>query len=403
MDLKGFAAVSIQDRMIAADNRSSGFDYMRLGLASTVILWHSVLSSHGWERGYADVGALRWSVIATVLPMFFAFSGFLVAGSLDRSKTLVAFFGQRILRILPALTVEIVCSALIIGPIFTTYTLQSYFTDPLFFAYFKNIVGLVQFKLPGVFLDNPDAFKVNTQLWTIPHELRSYILLAALSLVGIFARRRLFLILFLLVVAQQIWAAIAIGPATDVPGALRDTDLIRAFFAGVIVYKFRDKIPANLPLLAISAVLTFACMANNVAERFAFIPVAYMTVYLGLLNPPRDKWVLSGDYSYGIYVYGSVIQQAVATFGAPVRHWYWNLLISTPIILLLAIVSWWFVEKPMLRLKRYLPDLEQWIAKCVTRLSALTQQILSRLTRSDQKLGQMTAGVAPPKQERPAG
>jgi peptidoglycan/LPS O-acetylase OafA/YrhL len=53
-------------------------------------------------------------------------------------------------------------------------------------------------------------------------------------------------------------------------------------------------------------------------------PVAYMTIYLGLLNPGRQKLLLSGDYSYGIFLYGYPIQQAVAAFGPVMHEWYWT-------------------------------------------------------------------------------
>ncbi|MGY0575795.1 hypothetical protein ACTGJ9_036125 [Bradyrhizobium sp. RDM12] len=41
-------------------------------------------------------------------------SGFLVAGSLDRSNTLIMFLGLRAFRIVPALAVEVFLSALIL-------------------------------------------------------------------------------------------------------------------------------------------------------------------------------------------------------------------------------------------------------------------------------------------------
>ena len=48
----------------------------------------------------------------------------------------------------------------------------------------------------------------------------------------------------------------------------------------------------------------------------------------------------SGDYSYGIFLYGFVVQQCVATFGDPVRYWSLNFLISLPISFAVAFVSW---------------------------------------------------------------
>ena len=51
--------------------------------------------------------------------MFFALSGFLVTGSALRTGRLVPFLGLRVLRLLPALFVEVTLSAIILGGIFT--------------------------------------------------------------------------------------------------------------------------------------------------------------------------------------------------------------------------------------------------------------------------------------------
>jgi peptidoglycan/LPS O-acetylase OafA/YrhL len=62
--------------------------------------------------------------------------------------------------------------------------------------------------------------------------------------------------------------------------------------------------------------------------RFAAFPSAYVTIYLGLLNPSRNKIILSGDYSYGLYLYGFPIQQAIVFIGPHLHRWYFNLLLQ---------------------------------------------------------------------------
>jgi peptidoglycan/LPS O-acetylase OafA/YrhL len=71
--------------------------------------------------------------------MFFALSGFLVAGSFERCKTIVSFGGLRVLRLMPALAVDTVLGALLLGPIFTAtrifkILLKYYRNNTLFFA-----------------------------------------------------------------------------------------------------------------------------------------------------------------------------------------------------------------------------------------------------------------------------
>ena len=109
---------------------TSGFDYLRYGLAIAVVLWHSCLVSLGDQKAMEI--ADNWSSWFTrpILPMFFALSGFLVASSLERSSSIPKFLWMRATRIYPALTAEVILSAFIIGPIITTLPLTQYFTDP---------------------------------------------------------------------------------------------------------------------------------------------------------------------------------------------------------------------------------------------------------------------------------
>ena len=116
--------------------------------------------------------------------MFFALSGFLVAGSLLRSRTVAMFLASRIIRIFPALSVEVLLSAVLLGPLFTSLTLAQYFRSHEFWGYWWNLVGHVHFRLPGVFDANPNPNVVNGQLWTVPYELYCYVLLALVTLIG---------------------------------------------------------------------------------------------------------------------------------------------------------------------------------------------------------------------------
>src|SRR5262249_6839314 len=144
-------------------------------------------------------------VIPALVPSFFALSGYLVAGSFERCRTIGMFIGLRVLRIFPALSVETILSAFILGPIFTIYSLGDYFSNPLLFSYLGNIVGHVQFELPGVFETNPDPHVVNGQLWTVPYELYCYIVTAFIGIFGMRGTvRRNTTIVWLLLIAAFI-------------------------------------------------------------------------------------------------------------------------------------------------------------------------------------------------------
>lgn len=165
---------------------AQGFDFLRIALATGIIGWHAAhLSGHA-EMARASV---FWFTEYMLVPMFFALSGFLVAGSSMRLST-KNFLLNRAARILPALAADIVFAALLIGPLATTLPASRYFADPSFWSYFLNITGWMQYALPGVFESNP-KHEVNGALWTVPFEMSCYVVLAGLMISGAIKRPRL--------------------------------------------------------------------------------------------------------------------------------------------------------------------------------------------------------------------
>jgi peptidoglycan/LPS O-acetylase OafA/YrhL len=352
---------SLGDRLAATRFHPSGFDYMRVLLALSIVLLHSRITGEGLK---ADVllfqGPMR-PFLRLVLPMFFALSGFLVAGSLERTKTLGMFLALRAIRIYPALMVEVILSAFILGPWVTTLPLNTYFSDPLFRQYLLNVIGDVHFALPGVFQNNPLPGIVNGQLWTIPFELYCYLTIAAATVAGLKKYRALGPIF--VVVVTLLYLGVTLyrhnGEIVPVPGAINGALLIATFLAGVSIYFYRAELPWN-PVVGLVAIVTSGLLLGGYVpygDFFAPVPAAYATVYLGLLNPSR-KSLRGADYSYGIYLYGFAIQQTLVDVIPAARHWYFNILMSVPLTVAVAAASWHFVELPAHKLRPWLYALE---------------------------------------------
>jgi len=301
---------------------------------------------------------------AVVLPMFFSLSGFLVAGSLARTKTLVMFMGLRAIRIFPALAVEVVLSALILGPLVTRYGLPDYFSSSLFGRYFYNLVGHVQFVLPGVFLDNPIPNFVNAQLWTVPFELYCYLALGGLAIVGIAKRPLLFLAAVIGIQCVHFYVAhppIGSMLTGDQRLYLSGTNLVMAFLCGVLAYLFRDRIPWDRRLFVMMLAGSYPLLATPIGDFVAPLPIAYVTVFLGLLNPRKIGLLRGADYSYGLFLYGYAIQQTLAFLG--LRDWYTNLPLALLATCLFAALSWHMIEKPALGARAGLRVLERgWLS-----------------------------------------
>ncbi len=361
-------ATTLSDKLAASDGRPSGFDYMRLGLACAVFLVHCVLLpiTHRDIESATSSWLIR-PPLAAIVPMFFALSGFLVAGSLERSKTMVNFLGLRVLRIVPALSTEIVLSAVVLGAAFTTLPLSEYFLSRDFQHYFMNIVGDIHFYLPGVFNRNPFTAKVNGQLWTIPFEFECYAALALLAIFSLTKSRRIFVAastaLFVLwqlrVLHGAHWHVVSFADGTHVSGH----NLVFAFLAAVGLYMFRDRVPWSPAVGALSAMVAWALLCSPVAENLSCVPLAYLTIYLGLMSPRRIWVVALADLSYGIYLFGTPIQQAIIAAAPWARDWRLVLALAGPPTLAVAWLSWTFIERPALAQRTALRPLEQrWLS-----------------------------------------
>jgi peptidoglycan/LPS O-acetylase OafA/YrhL len=367
-----FGGETIGQRLTATRGRTTGFDYLRAGLSISVIAFHSVLTSYG--EAYTRVVWNGWwrPFIAVILPAFFALSGFLVSASLVRSKTIQEFLTLRVVRLVPALFFEVTISALILGPLLTVFTLRDYFASPLFRAYWLNIVGYIHFQLPGLFRDNPDPNMVNRQLWTIPVELKCYLAITGISLIG-FSRKK-WRMLALLALCIAAFPVIDLAKGQDpfgidnVPAKV----MIESFLAGVTIFLFKDDLPLSRGLFLLSAALTFLCLSNRYASYVASIPTAYLTVYLGLTNTPRTLVSRIGDYSYGLYIYGYAIQQAYAFLFPGFRIWWANIAASLTVAFLCAALSWHLLEKPVLENRKHaVAAVEKAVSFAGRRLKAL--------------------------------
>ncbi len=349
---------TIAEHLEKTRGRTTGFDYLRLTLATSIILWHGISISYGQAVELSFWRSPLGVAYHFVLPMFFALSGFLVCGSLDRCPTLISFFALRVLRIVPALAMEVLLSALLLGPALTLLPLGAYVTAPQLHAYFLNMVGDIHYVLPGVFEANPVGHTVNAQLWTMPYELMCYLALGGLALSGLLRRRFVFLLFTLLAQAMWAWHALRMGDTHSSNGASGEV-LVVAFLAGLLIHLYRERIPLHAGLFAAVAVVAVWFSTLPHGAYYLPLPAAYMVVYLGLLNPPLAPLVRSGDYSYGLYLYGYPLQQAVAALGPSAQHWWVNVGLALPASLLVAVGSWHLLEKRALSLRRHVRPMEQ--------------------------------------------
>lgn len=354
-----------------------GFDFLRIFLALSVLLTHSFLIAEGEHHQFS--GQPFSFLHGSILPAFFALSGFLITGSAIRLK-LSDFLLNRGMRIIPALAVDIFLSALILGPVFTVVSYSEYFSSYEFYAYFANLFGVIHYILPGVFEGNPFPATVNGSLWTIPFEIGCYALMSFCILSGIL--RYKWLCFFSAIILLEIviyFYAFDVAPLkvlAETTGVAfleserlgnflahffsdRGNKLYIYFMLGSLFYLFRYSIPFHKGLLFASVVVcgigAFMDLSHTPSglRLIAFSPfLVYIIVAVGLVEIPRLPLYGRGDYSYGIYLYGFPLQQAlVAIFpwmSSPLVHFLFSIIIVTCV----AMMSWHYIEKPILNLRR---------------------------------------------------
>lgn len=345
-----------------------GFDFLRIFLATAIIAWHTVQLSGHLELARASG---FWFSEYLLVPMFFALSGFLVAGSSMRLSA-KNFLLNRVARIVPALVADIVFAALLIGPLVTTLPASLYFTDPAFASYFLNIIGWIHYSLPGVFENNPSS-EVNGALWTVPFEIGCYVILTGLMISGAIKRPILVPILTYAVLIVGIplrYAAsrLVSDHASFVDKLAMDLFLHRgsllwtSFLVGIALYQLRYYVPfskgvaVGLVCTAIFvSVFRDVAILGNPAIYAVMLPLlGYVTVIIGLSPMRRLPGFGTGDYSYGLYLYHVPFLQLLIHYfpSAWTGDWWWTLFFAGfPLALTAAVISWHVFEYPALKFR----------------------------------------------------
>lgn len=332
----------------AARSAGPGFDMVRLGLSVAVVLIHSVR-----VIDYSDDvfdGPVH-PLYAAVLPLFFALSGFLVMGSALRLRDLRAFVAFRVLRIYPALLTVVLASVFVLGLATTTLSPHDYLTDRLTWGYFRNMLGGTSLRLPGVFTDHA-SLAVNANIWTLRPELRAYVVVCLLIVTRIAYSRRWMTVAW--AVATVLGTALNLWRGSFELGYHFSGDvLMYCFLTGSTAYHWRDRIPTSTPLFVAAAVAAYVLLAIPHTPLISQIPLTYVMIWLGRQPLHRPAFFAGGDFSYGIYLYAYPLQQLLVGF-VPGLTWWMLFPLSLLVVAPVAVASWFFIEKPALRLKRVL-------------------------------------------------
>lgn len=337
-----------------------GFAWLRLLGACTVVIDHCAPLV---EPSRLTIFPASWEASPGYIALmgFFAMSGYQISDSWARDSSWWRFSARRALRLLPPLFVVVALTVLVIGPLFTTWSVPDYFSHEQTWRYlvFTTILFPLQHDLPGVFGDNPYPFSVNGSLWTLPMEAIGYVIVLLVGLAiakGATRATSLIVLASMLVLDGMAQATIgsngAAGSLLGVPAGSLVAFLV-PFVLGMVFHTYRDRI-RFLPVVAFLLLGAWLAMHGTIVGRFLLpLMAAYGAMVLAHHWPQRlavdPKWYFG---SYGMYIWAFPIQQMIVAAG--VGNEWLLMALALPASYLCGVASWLFVEAPTQRLRRFL-------------------------------------------------
>lgn len=337
-------------------DRNNNLNLLRMIAASWVIISHAYAVTRGNDalQPMEELTGVTLGVMG--LYVFFAISGFLIADSYHRSRTMSHFVAARAMRIFPGLLVVLLATVLVLGPLTTTLPLSEYIGNRETFTYVPSNLTLLfmQYELPGVFEDNPVPGTINGSLWTLFYEVVCYGGVVLAGALAVFARRWR---LWLAVGAYSLtWLAVFLAQDSAPELFVRLADLSLPFVIGMVLYAVRDQVPLSYLALGVLAVLPYLAGPSTLGTLSVVAAISYGVFVLGYRpKGPLLRYNRLGDYSYGTYIYGYPVQQTLV-FLLPAITAVWNAVLALAITYAFAVVSWHVVEKPSLARKRQYGD-----------------------------------------------
>lgn len=338
---------------MSQQSHRNNFDFVRLAAALCVVVSHQFALNGLHEPTLLNVHTLGGLGVL----IFFSVSGFLVAQSWAADPHVLRFAARRLLRIWPGLAAVVLLAIFVWGPLVSPLPLREYFRQPQVGDYLHNLWFDMKGALPIDFEGNALPFAVNGPLWTIPLELKCYLVLALLGVSGLLRWKWLVIGLTAAVAYRYAFVEARGDLLVDRLGWTLEQHFLLEFglffAAGVVLQYFFD---GNAMRMA--AIVVVSVAAGLVAVHFGrpllglLLIVPCTVLAIATASTPLLRAVgRFGDFSYGLYIFAFPIQQTLIWANRGRLSWTPLFLVILVVCFAMAFASWHLVEKRALRLK----------------------------------------------------
>lgn len=320
-------------------SRNNCFDALRYFFAISLIIVH-VTTLADREQFWAITGSLR-------VKAFFVITGYLVTYSFIRRNELKSYITKRAARILPAY----VCCILfcfVVGLLLSSLCASDFLSSKMTWKYLAANIFMLNWLepcLPGVFTSN-FLPQMNGSLWSMKFEVIFYVIVPFY----VFVCRRISRTMATTLTASIIFLAY---PYLDY-----HAQVFCYFFCAILVLFNKKTIDKYFRCFFLAACL------NVVAVRFLSQPEWLMEYFLMPLEVFSFAIVLIGiafhfkplfflsrydNISYGLYLYHFPAAQAIISLDICKESLSMLILLTLVTTWILATVSWYCIEKPILK------------------------------------------------------